>query len=141
MKFLVYISDFMIPLVIFMIVGYGILTHCNVYDDFIRGAADGLKTAVGILPTLVALMMAVGILRASGTLGLLADIIRPITNLLHFPSELVSLVIVKMFSSSAATGLLLDVYKEYGTDSYLGTLSSILMSCSDPGVIIRRKLA
>ena len=50
---------------------------------------------------------------------------------LHFPSELVPVVVVKMFSSSAATSLLLDVYKNYGTDSYLGRLASILMSCSE----------
>ena len=50
---------------------------------------------------------------------------------LHFPGELLPLFIVKMFSSSAATGLLLDVYKTYGADSYLGTLASVLMSCSE----------
>ena len=54
-----------------------------------------------------------------------------ITGYLHFPGELVPLVLVKMFSSSAATGLLLDIFKEYGADSYFGLLSSVLMSCSE----------
>ena len=62
MKFLIYISDFIIPLIIFYVVGYGILNKKNIYDDFVHGAADGLKTVVGILPTLVGLMVAVGIL-------------------------------------------------------------------------------
>ena len=53
MKFLIYISDFIIPLIIFYVVGYGILNKKNIYDDFVHGAADGLKTVVGILPTLV----------------------------------------------------------------------------------------
>ena len=53
------------------------------------------------------------------------------TELVHFPSELVPLTIVRMFSSSAATGLALDIFKEYGTDSYLGRVASILMSCTE----------
>lgn len=61
----------------------------------------------------------------------LAAILAPVVKLFHFPGELLPLFIVKMFSSSAATGLLLDIYKTYGTDSYLGTLSSVLMSCSE----------
>ena len=61
----------------------------------------------------------------------LAGMFAPVVNILHFPGELLPLFIVKMFSSSAATGLLLDIYKTYGTDSYLGTLASVLMSCSE----------
>ena len=61
----------------------------------------------------------------------ISGLIKPVVTILRFPGELVPLFIVKMFSSSAATGLLLDVYKTYGTDSYLGTLASVLMSCSE----------
>ena len=74
-------------------------------------------------------MVAVG--RASGFLEFLAQMIGKITQYIGFPGELVPLTIVKMFSSSAATGLLLDVYKEYGTDSYLGLVASISMSCTE----------
>lgn len=83
------------------------------------------------MPTLVGLMVAVGILRASGFLDFLADIIGRFTKYIGFPGELVPLTIVKMFSSSAATGLLLDIYKEYGTDSRLGLIASISMSCTE----------
>ena len=69
--------------------------------------------------------------RSSGTLDVLSKVFIPITNLLKFPSELVPLVSVKMFSSSAATGLLLDIYKEFGADSFVGYLASVLMSCSE----------
>ena len=80
---------------------------------------------------MVGLMVAVGVLRASGFLEFLAQMIGKITQYIGFPGELVPLTIVKMFSSSAATGLLLDVYKEYGTDSYLGLVASISMSCTE----------
>lgn len=131
MNFLVFLSGCMIPLVIFAIVGYGVLQKTPVFDTFVEGARDGFLTVYKILPTLVGLMVGVGMLRQSGALDALAKILSPITNLFHFPSELVSLVVVKMFSSSAATGLLLDVYQQFGTDSHLGMLASILMSCSE----------
>lgn len=131
MKFLLYISNFIIPFVILYIVGFGMLQKVNVYDEFIKGAEDGFKVVLGVMPTLIGLMIAIGVLRASGTLDLLSNVLKPLVEHFHFPSELVPLVVVKMFSSSAATSLLLDVFKQYGPDSYLGRLSSILMSCSE----------
>lgn len=131
MNFLVYISDYIIPLVIFYIIGFGLLQKVHIYDEFVKGAADGLKVVAGILPTLVGLMVAIGMLRASGGLDMIATLLAPVVELIHFPAELVPLVTVKMFSSSAATSLLLDVYKEYGPDSYLGLLASVMMSCSE----------
>lgn len=131
MNFLLYLSNFIIPFVILYIVGYGLLQKTNVYDEFIKGAEDGFQVVKGIMPTLIGLMVAIGVLRASGTLDLLSNVLKPVVDRLHFPSELVPVVVVKMFSSSAATSLLLDVYKNYGPDSYLGRLASILMSCSE----------
>lgn len=131
MKFLIYISDYIIPFLFFYIVGMGLLSKQNVFDDFVTGAKDGFKVVLDILPTLIGLMVAIGILRASGALQIIADLLRPITDLLHFPSEAVPLVIIKMFSSSAATSLLLDIFKEHGPDSYLGRLTSIIMSSTE----------
>ena len=131
MSFLLYLSEVMIPLVIFLIVSYGLIQKVNVYSTFIKGAKSGFFTVIKIMPTLVGLMVAVGILRASGFLDFLADIIGRFTKYIGFPGELVPLTIVKMFSSSAATGLLLDIYKEYGTDSRLGLIASISMSCTE----------
>lgn len=131
MQFLVYISDFIIPLFIFYVVGYGLLNKSNVYDDFVRGAKEGMKTVAGILPTLVGLMVAVGILRASGFLEWLCTLFAGITQKFGFPFQLLPVMIVRMFSSSAATGLVLDIFKEYGTDSRIGLITSIMMSCTE----------
>ena len=131
MSFLVYVSNFIIPFLIFYIVGIGLLMKNNVYDDFVKGAENGFKVVGDILPTLIGLMLATGILRASGALDLFSKMIAPITEQLGLASEVIPLIVVKMFSSSAATGLLLDLYKEFGADSYIGQLASILMSCSE----------
>lgn len=131
MKFFLYVTDMIIPMVIFGIVCYGCLMKIDVYDTFIKGAKSGFFTVIRIMPTLVGLMVAVGVLRASGFLDLLAELIGRFTKYVDFPGELVPLTIVKMFSSSAATGLLLDTYKEYGTDSSLGLTASISMACTE----------
>lgn len=131
MQFLVYLSNFIMPFLIFYIVGFAFLMKKNVYEDFIDGAKDGLKTVVGILPTLVGLMVGVGALRASGFLSDMANFIAPLCSRIGMPSEVVPLSIVKMFSSSAATGLCLDVFKQYGTDSFIGRTASIMMSCTE----------
>lgn len=131
MSILLFFSDAIIPLVIFVIVVYGLLTHCAIYDAFIHGAARGLKTVVQILPTLIGLLVAVGILRASGFLPWLADLSAPLCKVLAFPPELLSVALVKLFSSSAATGLALDIFKEYGTDSLQGLAVSIMLSCTE----------
>ena len=131
MNVLYWISDCMIPFVILFLVGYGMAKKVSIFDEFIEGAKDGFLTVYKILPTLIGLMVGVGILRESGAMEAISGLIKPVVTILRFPGELVPLFIVKMFSSSAATGLLLDVYKTYGTDSYLGTLASVLMSCAE----------
>lgn len=131
MKILLFLSEIMIPLVLFYIVGFGMLMKNDVYENFVRGAREGLKTVVRIFPTLVGLMMAVGILRASGFLNLVGTCLGRITDPMGFPAELVPLVIVRMFSASAATGLVLDLFREFGTDSRIGLIVSIMMSCTE----------
>ena len=131
MKFFMFLSDMIVPFIIFGIVSYGVMMKVEVYDTFIKGAKSGFLTVIKIMPTLIALMVAVGILRASGFLTMLSDMIGKLTTYIGFPGELVPLTIVKMFSSSAATGLLLDTFKEYGTDSYIGLIASISMSCTE----------
>ncbi len=103
----------------------------NVYEDFIKGAKDGFHTVIQIMPTLVGLMVAVGVLRASGFLAFIGRIFEGVTDRIGFPSELVPLVFIKMFSSSAATGLVLDIFKTHGPDSYIGMITSIMMSCTE----------
>lgn len=124
-------SNIIIPVIIFYIVAYGLASKTNVYEDFIKGAKDGFHTVIQIMPTLIGLMVAVGILRASGFLDFLAGIFSGVAGRLGFSSELVPLILIKMFSSSAATGLVLDIFKNHGPDSLLGMTTSIMMSCTE----------
>ena len=120
-----------IPLLILYIVGYGLLMKKDVYGDFIEGAKDGVKVVVEILPTLIGLMVGVGILRESGFLEFVAEKLGYVLEYINFPSELMPLAIVKLFSSSAATGLGLDIFKTYGADSHLGKITSLMLSSTE----------
>lgn len=131
MSILANISNIIIPALIFYIVGYGIVSKIKVYEEFIEGAKNGLKTVVQIMPTLIGLMVAVGVLRVSGFMEFFGGLFGNLTAAVGIPPDVVPLIFVKMFSSSAATGLVLDIFKTHGTDSYTGMLTSILMSCTE----------
>ena len=131
MQFLLFLSEAMVPLMIFYIVGFGVLSGRPVLDDFIDGAKDGMRTGAGIFPTLVGLMVSVGIIRASGFLDFLGEVLAMPAALLRLPPQLVPVILVRLVSNSAATGLVLDIFKEYGTDSQLGLMASIMMSSTE----------
>lgn len=131
MNILLNLSNIIIPVLIFYIIMYGLLNKVNIYEEFVSGAKDGLRIVGKILPTLIGLMMAVGILRASGFLSFFGELLGPITEKMGVPSEIVPLIFIKMFSSSAATGLVLDIFKNFGPDSKIGLITSILMSCTE----------
>jgi len=126
-----HLSDIIIPVIIFYIVAEGLLARKDIYEDFVKGAKEGIWTVVKIMPTLIGLMMAVGILRASGFLDFVEKTLGGAFEGVGFPSRLIPLAVIKLFSSSAATGLVLDIFKEFGTDSYIGLLTSIMMSCTE----------
>ena len=95
MNVLIHLSDIIIPAVIFYIVGYGLICKIKVYETFLQGAKEGLKVVVDIMPTLIGLMVAVGVLRASGFLDFLGSLFGPVTEMVGLPGPLVPLLIVK----------------------------------------------
>lgn len=130
-KLLNFLSVFLIPFVIFYIVGYGITNKKPVFEDFIEGGKKGFQIIVDIAPTIVGLLVAVGVLRTSGALELLSQWLEPVAQFCHIPVEILPVSIVKMFSASGANGLLFDIFKGFGTDSYIGMSASILLSCTE----------
>ena len=126
---MVHLSNIIIPALIFYVIMTGLTQKKDIYRSFTKGAQDGVQTVMDILPTLLGLMVSVGVLRASGFLGFLGEFCGRFLE--NFPQELMSLFLVKIFSSSAATGILLYIYKEYGTDSYAGLVASITVSSTE----------
>lgn len=131
MDILIFLSEFMVPLTVFYIVGSGILAKRPVFDDFLDGAKEGMHTVADVLPTLIGLMTAVGVLRASGILEAVSELLKIPAALCHIPVPVIPIILVRIVSSSAAVGLILDIFKEYGTDSLVGNMVSIMMGCTE----------
>lgn len=131
MRILSALSDLMVPVLIFYVVGLGLLMKQDVFGDFLNGAKDGMRTVIGIVPTLIGLMAAVGVLRSSGFLEDFGKLLGTVLEPAGIPSALVPLGVVRLFSNSAAVSLLLDLYKEAGCDSFAGRAASIMMSCTE----------
>ena len=123
---MIYISNLIIPLMLFYVLIFGAKKKVDLYGSFAEGALSGLKTVFGILPSLIGLMMAVSILRASGITEIFSRI-----NTGSFPSALIPLGVLKLFSSSAATSLMLDIFRTAGPDSFSGRIASVMMSCTE----------
>ncbi len=126
-----WISRILVPLIVSYIVGFGILSRRPVFDDFLTGAKEGIRTIVNILPTLIGLMTAVGVLRSSGFLDVLSGWLSVPASWLHLPAPLIPLTLVRLISNSAATGLVLDIFTRYGPDSPLGMAASVMMSSTE----------
>ena len=131
MKIISYISVFMIPFLILYVVGYGLFSRRDIYNDFLEGTQEGLKIVWRLVPTLIGLMTAVGVLRASGFLNLLGELLAKASGLLGIEPELFPLGLIRLFSSSAANGLLLDIFKQYGTDSPTGLMAALMLSATE----------
>lgn len=131
MRIISYVSSMIMPFLLLYIIGYGLLARRDIYQDFLEGAREGIKTVVGLIPTLIGLLTGVGILRASGFLEFLGEVLGKITGQIGLAPQLVPLTLVRMFSSSGATGLLLDLFKEFGADSSIGRAGAVLLSSTE----------
>ena len=131
MGIILFVSDLIIPIVFVTIILYGISKNVDIYDTFIEGAKDGLKTVLEVFPTLVGLMVAVGILRTSGALHIISTLLSPMTDIINFPTEVVPLTLMRLVSASAARSLLLDLFENFGPDSFIGRFASIMMSSTE----------
>ncbi|MCL2356699.1 MAG: spore maturation protein [Defluviitaleaceae bacterium] len=128
---ILFLSDLIVPVTFAGILMYAFSKKVPVYDNFIVGAKDGFKTVLQIAPTIVGLMVAVGMLRASGAFDILGGLIAPLTDRVGYPADAVPLTLMRLVSSSASTGLLLDLFERHGPDSFLGQFVSIMMSSTE----------
>jgi spore maturation protein B len=125
------VSALIIPLLIVFLLIYGVVKRANCYDCFIRGAKGSIDLVVSIFPYLVAIFVAVGLMKASGLTALLSIIMSPIFSLLQIPPELAELILIRPFSGSGSLAILENIYTQYGADSYIARCASTIIGCSD----------
>jgi spore maturation protein B len=124
-------SKFAIPFMIVGIVLYGMIKKVKVYESFTEGAKDGFSTAVRIIPFFVAMLVAIGVFRASGAMELLIQGLVPITKIFNIPGELVPMVIMRPLSGGGAQGLMTDLITNHGPESILGRTAAVMMGSTE----------
>lgn len=125
------VSLYAIPIIFLAVLLYGLIKRVKVYDIFVVGAKEGISTIVKIIPTLVGLMVAVGVFKASGALELLIIIIEPIAVFFGIPPETIPLAIMRPVSGSASLAIVNEIITEYGPDSYIGRTASTMMGSTE----------
>lgn len=125
------LSNWAIPLMILLIFSAGLLKRINIYEAFIEGAAQGFKLAVDLIPYFLAMMVAIGVFRASGAMNILAILLKPLTSTLGIPSDVLPLAILRPLSGGGALGVATELINTFGPDSFIGRLASTMQGSSD----------
>ena len=125
------VSKLILPAIFILILGYASLRRIPVFDTFLAGAAKGLSSAVSILPALVGLLCAISMLRASGLLDFLGNLLSPALSKIGMPQEVLPLALLKPVSGSGALAMIKDVFDTNGVDSFAGKVASVMLGSSE----------
>ena len=124
-------SAYLVPLLLAFVALFGIGKRVNVYDALTRGAGDGLTVLLRIFPSLVGLLTAVYMLRASGLLALLGDVLAPALEFLGIPPETAGLLLIRPVSGSGALALGSELMSAYGPDSRIGRTAAVMLGSTE----------
>lgn len=125
------LSGYAIPVIFLLILVFGLYRDVKVYDIFVESAREGISTIIRIIPTLVGLMVAVGVFKASGALELLVQVFLPLASVLGIPPETMPLALMRPVSGSASLALVAELVRTYGPDTFIGRTASTMMGSTE----------
>lgn len=125
------LSVWLIPSLIGIILLYGTYKRIPSYEAFVEGGKEGFSLAVSIMPFLVGMLTAIAVFRASGAMDALIHFIEPLLAAVGMPPEVVPLAILRPISGTGALGLMSDLIKTHGPDSFIGRLASVMQGSTD----------
>lgn len=134
MKFIEFFSNIAMPLMIIIIILYGVVERKKVFDIFLDGSKEGISIVFNIFPTLVGLFMAIGALRSSGVIDLIINLVTPFFNFINFPTEILPLALIRPISGSSSIAVATDIMKNFGVDSNIGFIASVIMGSTETTV-------
>lgn len=124
-------TDYIVPLILLGTAVFGLYKKENTYDRMLQGAADGLKLMASILPPLILLLTAVHMLRASGAIEALGQVLEPLFSLFGIPVETAMLVLIRPISGSAALAVGAELMGQYGVDSQIGRTVAVMLGSTE----------
>lgn len=125
------LAVFVIPSIIIGFPLYGLYKRVPVYEEFVTGAKEGFQVAVNIIPYLVAILIAVGMFRASGAMDLFVNALRPVLEPLGWPPEILPMVITRPLTGSGSAGIMLDLINRYGADSIIVKIAATMFGSTE----------
>ena len=123
--------ELILPIAVGAILLVGIIKRVKIFDAFVEGAIEGLHTLYMIIPTITALVVAVEMLQKSGAIELLCNLIEPLADTLGFPKEIVPMAVLRPVSGGGSTAILINIYENYGPESLLGNIASVLAGSTE----------
>lgn len=120
-----------IPFLLSLFPLYAALRRVKVYEEFVDGAKEGFDVAIRIIPYLVAMLVAVGMFRAAGGIDLLSRLLAPLMNALHFPTDLLPMVLVRPLSGSGSLGFFTELVKQFGPDSLISRMAGTIYGSTE----------
>lgn len=125
------IGNWVLPCLLVVILSHGLVHKVSVFEVFLQGASAGLQTAVGLLPTLVGLITAVTMVKTSGALELLSNLLTPLAGVLGLPEGVIPLLLIHPISGSGGTAVLTDILSTHGADSTVGRIASVMCGSAE----------
>jgi len=125
------ISKLALPLVVFIIPLWGFCKKVSLYDTFVEGAKEGFWVGVKIIPYLVAILVAIGMFRASEAIDIIAKVLNPVLSLIGMPADILPLAIIRPLSGSGALGIMSEISSKYGGDAYISKLAAVMVGSSE----------
>jgi len=136
MRIIEYFSQIAIIIFIFIVIIFGIKDKKNIFNYFLEGVIEGEKMVIQLFPTLLALLVAVGMLNASGIINKLSEIVAPILKLFSINKELAPLILLRPISGSTTTAIATDLMSRYGVDSNIGLISACIMGATETTIYV-----
>lgn len=128
--------NYFIPLVVIIIIIYGIYKKIDIFDTFIIGVKEGMKLSINLFPTIFAMIIAITMITDSGIINYICNIMRPLFIKIAFPTEVIPLAILRPISGSSSLVVLNDILTRYGTDTLIGRLASVMQGSTDTTIYI-----
>lgn len=130
------VSLWVVPGLIFLAVIFAYLRGIKVFDTFVEGAKEGFDMSVRLIPFLVGMMVAIGLLRDSGAIKLMNDLLSPLLETVGLPADLFPLAIMRPISGSSALAITTDIMNTHGPDSLLGRMASTMQGSTDTTLFV-----
>ena len=125
------VSNLIIPVFVLGVILYGVFKKVDVYDTFVDGAKESFDMALTMFPSLLAMIVGVNVFMKSCAIEFVFQLLKPVFEFLHFPLEVFPMAVMRPISGTASLAMLNQIFENYGPDSFLGRLASIIQGSTD----------